>query len=170
MWSTGRSLHTLPWGDCRNDWGNGNQSEFFLVGNDVLYAKKKFKKSSSFEAVLSIHCLAALGLGARLKQPFNCLIIQNHQNVAVHGVVNGLDIWRQHGWKLFFCDTLTGCRGDVKKVVLTDSAKAALKSILLPVPLTVMKKPHKDNLQNSTLNPAVTHGIPKKQRKNHAKQ
>ena len=53
----------------------------------------------------------------------------------------------------FFCATLTGHRGDVKNVMLTDSVKAVLKSVLLPVPLTVMKKSHKDNLQNSTLNP-----------------
>jgi len=36
--------------------------------------------------------------------------------------------------------------------MLTESVKAPLKSVLLPVPLTVMKKTHKDNLQNSTSN------------------
>jgi len=29
----------------------------------------------------SIHCLAALDLGAGVEQPFNCLIVQNRQNV-----------------------------------------------------------------------------------------
>ena len=36
--------------------------------------------------------------------------------------------------------------------MLTDSVKAALKLEKLPVPLTMMKKLHKDNLQNATLN------------------
>ena len=40
----------------------------------------------------------------------------------------------------------------LKKVMLTDSVKAALKLEKLPVPLTVMKKLHKDNLQNVILN------------------
>jgi len=63
--------------------------------------------------------------------------------------------------------------------MLTDSVKAALKSVLLPVPLTVMKKPHKRQpakfyLQHKPdecqVSPAVTHRISKKQRNNHAKQ
>ena len=40
----------------------------------------------------------------------------------------------------------------LKKVMLTDSVKAPLKLEELPVPLTVMKELHKDNLQNATLN------------------
>jgi len=40
----------------------------------------------------------------------------------------------------------------LKKVMFTDSAKAPLKLEELPVPLTVMKELHKDNLQNTTLN------------------
>jgi len=40
----------------------------------------------------------------------------------------------------------------LKKVMLTDSVKAALKLEKLPVPLTAVKKLHKDNLQNTTLN------------------
>jgi len=40
----------------------------------------------------------------------------------------------------------------LKKVMLTDSVKAPLKLEELPVPLTVMKELHKDNLQNANLN------------------
>ena len=36
--------------------------------------------------------------------------------------------------------------------MLTDSVKASLKLEGLPVPLTVMKELHKDNLQKATLN------------------
>jgi len=69
MWSTGHSSSTLPWDDWLLQWPRYrkyNQSKFFLVGNNVRYANKNFKKStSSFEPVLSIHCLAAIDLGAR---------------------------------------------------------------------------------------------------------
>jgi len=52
----------------------------------VLHATKKLKKSSSlFDSVLSIHCLAVLDLGVRLEQPFNCLIVQNHQTMQLIG-------------------------------------------------------------------------------------
>jgi len=37
--------------------------------------------SSSFEQVVTMHCLAALDLGAGVAQPFGCLIIQNRQDV-----------------------------------------------------------------------------------------
>ena len=40
----------------------------------------------------------------------------------------------------------------LKKLMLTDSVKAPLKLEELPVPLTVMKELHKDNLHNATLN------------------
>jgi len=53
------------------------QSKFFLVGNNVLYANKKFQKSPSFQPDLSMHCLAVLDLQARLEQPFNCRIISS---------------------------------------------------------------------------------------------
>jgi len=56
----------------------------FLVGNNVLYANKKFK-IVFIVSVLSIHCLATLDLQARLEQPFNCLIIQKHQDSTGYG-------------------------------------------------------------------------------------
>jgi len=37
-------------------------TKFFLVGKNVLYANKKFSKFSSFQPVLSIHCLVMLDL------------------------------------------------------------------------------------------------------------
>jgi len=40
----------------------------------------------------------------------------------------------------------------LKKVMLTDPVKAPLKLEELPVPQTVMKELHKDNLQNANLN------------------
>jgi len=42
-------------------------------------------KSLSFEPDLSIHCLAALDLGAGVEQPFNCLINQNRRAVLIMG-------------------------------------------------------------------------------------
>jgi len=51
----------------------------------------------------SIHCLAALDLGAGVEQPFNCLIVQNRQNVQSmrrsmewtfeDNMVDGLFLW-----------------------------------------------------------------------------
>jgi len=38
-----------------------------------------YTNSSSFEPVLSNHCLAALDLGAGVEKPFDCLIVQNSQ-------------------------------------------------------------------------------------------
>ena len=66
----------------------------------------------------------------------------------------------------------------LKKVILVDSVKAVLKAVPSAVAPTVMKKLNKDNLQNAVLkildacqvSPIVTHGIPKKQRKVHAKK
>jgi len=63
--------------------------------------------SSSFEGVVTIHCLAALDLVVGFEQPMDCLIIQNHQAVQFMG--------RSMDWTLednmvagvFFCATLT---------------------------------------------------------------
>jgi len=66
--------------------------------------------SSSFEQVITIHCLAELNLRAGVEQSFNCLIIQNHQAVQFMGT------WM--GWTfedmvdgLFFCITLKAAEG-----------------------------------------------------------
>jgi len=67
--------------------------------------------SSSFEWVVTIHCLASLDLRAGVQQPFDCVIIQNHQAVQ--------SIWSLMDWtlednmvdSLFFCGTLIGCKG-----------------------------------------------------------
>jgi len=40
---------------------------------------------TSFERVVTVHCLAALDLGAGVEQPFNCLIVQNRQPVRSIG-------------------------------------------------------------------------------------
>jgi len=62
----------------------------------------------SFEPVVTVHCLAALDLGANVEQPFDCLIVQNRQAMR-----------RSMNWTLednmvdglFFCATLTVRRG-----------------------------------------------------------
>ena len=67
--------------------------------------------SSSFERVVAVHCLVVLDLGAGVEQPFDCLIVQNRQAVQ--------SIRRSMEWTLednvvdglFFCATLTSCRG-----------------------------------------------------------
>jgi len=52
----------------------------------------------SFEPVLSIHCLAALDLGADVEQPFNQLShYPEMSGCTFHGEVDGLDIQGQHG-------------------------------------------------------------------------
>ena len=64
-----------------------------------------------FWASCSNHCLAALGLGAGVEQPFDCLIIQNRQ--AMQSTVRSMD-WTSNDNtvdSLFFCATLTGHRG-----------------------------------------------------------
>ena len=68
------------------------------------------KSYSSFKPVLSIHCLAALYLGARVEQPFECLIVQNRQ--AVQSMRSSMDWTLEDNMVdgLFFCATLTGCR------------------------------------------------------------
>ena len=67
--------------------------------------------SSSFEPVVTIHCLATLDLEAGVVQPFNCLIIQKHQ--VVQSMEKSMD-WTLKDDKvdsLFFCATLTCCKG-----------------------------------------------------------
>jgi len=63
--------------------------------------------SSSFERVLSIHCSAALDLGAGVEQPFDCFVIQNYQ--AMGSMLRSMD-WTMEDKMvngLFFCTTLT---------------------------------------------------------------
>jgi len=43
------------------------------------------RSSSSFELVVSVYCLAALDLGAGVEQPFDYLVIQNHQAMQSMG-------------------------------------------------------------------------------------
>jgi len=66
--------------------------------------------SSSFESVATIHCLAALDLGAGIEQSFNCLIIQNRQ--AVQSMRRWMDRTLEDNMVdgLFFCATFTGRR------------------------------------------------------------
>jgi len=61
--------------------------------------------SSSFEPVVTIHCLATLDLGAGVELLINCLDLSG---CAFHGVVDGLDNDMVNS--SFFCATLTGCK------------------------------------------------------------
>jgi len=62
--------------------------------------------SSSF-----IHCLAALDLGTGAEQPFDCLIVQNHQ--AMQSTGRSMDWTLEDNMVdgLFFCATLADRRG-----------------------------------------------------------
>jgi len=55
--------------------------------------------------------LAALDLGASVEQPFGCLIAQNRQ--AIQSMGRSMDWTLEDNMVdgLFFCVTLTGCRG-----------------------------------------------------------
>ena len=67
---------------------------------------------SSFEPVVTIHCQAALDLGANVEQPFSCLVVQNRQ--AVQSMRRSMMDWTLEDNMvdgLFFCATLTGRRG-----------------------------------------------------------
>ena len=90
--------------------GMTNDSEAF----SLLVSNVMSSKSSSFAlfwASSSNLCLAALDLRADVEQPFSCLIILNRQAME--------SMRRSMGWRLednmvdglFFCATLTGCRG-----------------------------------------------------------
>jgi len=46
--------------------------------------------SSSFEPVVTIHCLAVLDFRASVEQPFSCLIIENHQAMQQGWIERGL--------------------------------------------------------------------------------
>jgi len=67
--------------------------------------------SSSFELVVDTTCLATLGLRAGVEQPFDCLIIQNHQAMQFTGRSMDWTLEDNMVDGLFFCTTLTGCRG-----------------------------------------------------------
>jgi len=64
--------------------------------------------SSSFEPVVTMHCLAALEHGASVKQPCNYLIIQNHQAVQSMGRLMDWTLEDDMVSGLFFCATLKG--------------------------------------------------------------
>jgi len=55
--------------------------------------------------------MAVLDLGADVEQPFDCLVVQNRQ--AVQSMRRTMDCTLQDNMVdgLFFCATLTGCRG-----------------------------------------------------------
>jgi len=55
--------------------------------------------------------LAALDFGARVEQPFGCLIVQNRQAVQSMGSSMDLTLEDDMVDGLFFCITLTGRRG-----------------------------------------------------------
>ena len=55
-----------------------------------------YTNSSSFEPVLSNHCLAALDLGAGVEKPFDCLIVQNSQ--AMQSMRRSMDWTLEDTW------------------------------------------------------------------------
>jgi len=65
----------------------------------------------SFERVIAVNCLATPDLGAGVEQPFDCLIFQNSQ--AEQSMSRSMDWTFEDNMVngLFFCATLTGCRG-----------------------------------------------------------
>jgi len=77
---------------------------YCVNGNAVLL-------SSSFGRVVTVHCQAALDLGANVEQPFNCFIVQNRQ--AVQFMRRSMDWTLEDNMVVgsFFCATLTGRRG-----------------------------------------------------------
>ena len=64
-----------------------------------------------FCASSSNHCLAAFDLRTGVEQPFDCLIVQNRQ--AVQFIRRSMDWTLEDSMvhSLFFCATLTACRG-----------------------------------------------------------
>jgi len=50
-----------------------------VCGKNIYNLRLCTHISSSYEPVLSTHCLATLDLGTGVEQPFDCLIIQNCQ-------------------------------------------------------------------------------------------
>ena len=64
-----------------------------------------------FWASSSNHFLAALDLGADVEQPFDCLIVQNHQAMQSMGMPMDWTLKDNTVDGLFFCNTLTGRRG-----------------------------------------------------------
>ena len=65
------------------------------------------------------HCSAALDLWAGVEQPFDCLIVQNHQ--AVQSMRRSMDWTLEDNMVdgLFFCATLTGRRGGHAQFIQT---------------------------------------------------
>ena len=61
--------------------------------------------ASYFERVVSVHCLAALGLAADVEQPFDCLIIQNRQDTQSMGRSMDWTLEDNMVGGLFFCAT-----------------------------------------------------------------
>jgi len=81
---------------------------------------------------------------------------------------------------VFFCATLTGCKGDIKNFDVDRLSESSVSQISYVASSTdsdeetTQRQPAKfclnRKLDACQVSPAITHGIPKKQRKNHAKQ
>ena len=76
-----------------------------------LYSGKFHSSFFFFWASCSNHCLAALGLGAGVEQPFGCLIVQHRQAMQSMGRLMDWTLEDNMVDSLFFCATLTGRRG-----------------------------------------------------------
>ena len=70
----------------------------------------QYLPSSSYEPVVTIHCLTAQDFGASVEQPFSCFITQNRQ--ALQSMAKSMDWTLEDDMVdgLFFCATLTGRR------------------------------------------------------------
>jgi len=89
--------------------------------------------ASYFERADTVHCLAAVDLGAGVEQPFDCLIVQNRQ--AVQSMVRSMDWTLEDNMVdgLFVCATLTGRRGGHNPFVqagaeMSDTGAEAVKA------------------------------------------
>jgi len=87
--------------------------EVGLDGNVYIAQAQAASLSSSFESVLSIHCLAALDLVTDVEQPFDCLIIQNRQ--AVQSMRRSMDWTLEDNVfnGLIFFEALASCKSAI---------------------------------------------------------
>ena len=86
-------------------------AKFSCMMSSLLTRVLRISCGFFFWASSSIHCLAALDLGASVEQPFRCFVVQKRQDDQ--SVMRSMDwTWVDNTVDgLFFCATLTGRRG-----------------------------------------------------------
>ena len=102
-----------------------SQINFVLFETTLSIYKWMYFSSSSFEPVLSIHCLGARDLGASVVQPFDCLIVQNRQGVQSMRRLMDWTLGDNMADGLFLCATLTSRRGGHTPFVQTGAEGSA---------------------------------------------